>query len=304
MNYELCIRQLNKNIPCVYMGTEKGERLIFNIGQCSLPFSSHEIKIATSVHVHNFYLILWCIEGICVHYIDSVQYELEPNTIAFVNPNSFHRFISEKEGIVHYITFNADFIELLGAEIKRFVIVDLFSGLNIFRISSQNKEKVETIFNELLEESKNHSLDCCHSAYIVSLMKMLFISLKRWLNDEICRTSKNINSMSYTIYEKFCCLIEKNFRETHSIYTYAHKLNLSTCTLNKYVKIYAGKNAVEVLNNRIIYEAQKLLVYSNYSVYDISIKLAFTEATNFTKFFKRRVGMSPNEYRKQFTQDI
>lgn len=46
--------------------------------------------------------------------------------------------------------------------------------------------------------------------------------------------------------------------------------------------------------------SQNLLRYSGYSIQDIGFYLGFSSQSHFSKTFREIVGMSPNEYRKQF----
>ena len=53
-----------------------------------------------------------------------------------------------------------------------------------------------------------------------------------------------------------------------------------------------------VINERILLEAKRLLVYSNKTADEIAKELGYKEAGHFSKFFKRNEGSSPKEFRK------
>jgi AraC-like DNA-binding protein len=61
---------------------------------------------------------------------------------------------------------------------------------------------------------------------------------------------------------------------------------------------YNNKTPLQVINDRIILEAKKLLLQSDKSSKEIAFGLGFLEAAHFSKFFKNQVGMSPTHFKK------
>jgi len=53
-----------------------------------------------------------------------------------------------------------------------------------------------------------------------------------------------------------------------------------------------------VINERILLEAKRLLVYSDKTADEIAKELGSKEAGHFSKFFKRNEKISPKEFRK------
>jgi AraC family transcriptional activator of pobA len=68
--------------------------------------------------------------------------------------------------------------------------------------------------------------------------------------------------------------------------------------LNALCKEYLGMQAGEVIRNRILLEAKRLLVSQDITISEISDELSFNDNSYFTKFFKKLVGMTPEEFRK------
>ena len=54
-----------------------------------------------------------------------------------------------------------------------------------------------------------------------------------------------------------------------------------------------------VINNRIILEAKRLLVYTNRSTIEIAAELGYNDSSHFSKFFKKHTGKSPTAFRKE-----
>jgi AraC-like DNA-binding protein len=69
--------------------------------------------------------------------------------------------------------------------------------------------------------------------------------------------------------------------------------------VNTAVKLMTNTTAKKYLEDRVILEIKRLLVYSSLSVKEIAYQVGFEDPTNFTKYFKSRVHMLPSEYQKK-----
>jgi len=63
------------------------------------------------------------------------------------------------------------------------------------------------------------------------------------------------------------------------------------------IKQTTGKTCVEIITSMVIMDAKAQLKSTNLSIHDIADALNFTNMSFFGKYFKRHVGMSPQEYR-------
>jgi AraC-like DNA-binding protein len=80
---------------------------------------------------------------------------------------------------------------------------------------------------------------------------------------------------------------------------YAALLYVTPNNLNMLCKQLLGKAAGEVIRDRILLEAKRLLVNVDISIAEIAYKLSFTDHAHFTKFFKKETGETPDEFRKR-----
>ena len=56
-----------------------------------------------------------------------------------------------------------------------------------------------------------------------------------------------------------------------------------------------------MVQERIILEAQRLLLYSNSNVNQVAYRLGFEDASYFVKYFKKYTGVSPKDFRKSIS---
>lgn len=62
-------------------------------------------------------------------------------------------------------------------------------------------------------------------------------------------------------------------------------------------------SAGELIRNRILLEAKRLLTNAKINVSEIAVDLGFADNSYFSKFFKKYEGVSPEVFRKQFIKN-
>jgi len=97
---------------------------------------------------------------------------------------------------------------------------------------------------------------------------------------------------------RFKLLLEKNFIEKKAVGEYAAMIGITPGHLNDTVQKDTGKTASEIIHERIILEARRLLYHSEKSVKEIAYALNYDDPSYFVKFFKTHTGSTPEHFRK------
>ena len=100
------------------------------------------------------------------------------------------------------------------------------------------------------------------------------------------------------VFRDFTHLLEEAFPEQHSLSYYASRLGLSPSTISRACRSLRGQSAKAVIDQRIALEARRLLAHGDDSIAGVGDRLGFSEATNFVKFFRRVVGVTPAGFRR------
>lgn len=104
-------------------------------------------------------------------------------------------------------------------------------------------------------------------------------------------------SKSEQIGRNFMQLVTQNYTKTRSVSWYAHIMNISQAHLCTTVKQVTGNTCVDLIAKMVIMDAKSQLKLSTLPVQEIAESLSFSNMSFFGKYFKRYVGMSPQEYR-------
>lgn len=98
---------------------------------------------------------------------------------------------------------------------------------------------------------------------------------------------------------RFLTLAEKHAGSQRETDYYADRLCLTSKYLSRLIKQKTGRTAKEIILNYVSLQARTMLIGTDLTVQQISDALNFPSQSVFGKFFKKRNGLSPREYRKQ-----
>lgn len=101
------------------------------------------------------------------------------------------------------------------------------------------------------------------------------------------------------LVRNFNFLVEQHFREKHTVAAYAELLHKSPKTLSNLFKKTGNKTPLELIHNRKMIEARRLLRHSSQSISDIGFELGFNDIQTFSRFFKKQEGMTAKEFKEK-----
>lgn len=99
-------------------------------------------------------------------------------------------------------------------------------------------------------------------------------------------------------FNRFRQAAEKDFRKLHKISEYARVLGYTEKTLTRSIIGSTGMSPKPFLSQCITLGAKRLLIHTSQTVSAIAHQIGFDEPSNFIKFFKRKTGYVPTEFRR------
>ena len=145
--------------------------------------------------------------------------------------------------------------------------------------------------SELINQSKEF-----HYEMLQNLLHNFLIEAHREKRNQGFRELPKGANLDYTLL--FNELIDKHFLTIKSVKEYADMIHVSEKKLSNTTSVILGKSPKEIINERVILEAKRLLVHTNQSIKEIAFHLGFGETTNFIKYFKLQTGNTPTEFRE------
>jgi len=250
-----------------------------------------------SPHRHDYYTIVLVKEGAGKHFIDFHEYEITDNSVYFISPGQVHQVIPEGELKGWVITFTTEF--LMKNNISDQLINDVYLYNNFgesppLPLHEHEVEAYHELINQLLafnNKDTNYSIEAQGS-----LLKLFLIK-----SYSLCTLSKDVElqstDSSNPLFRSFKSQIDEYFNTKHKVNDYANMLSVSSDYLNKVVKSLTGKSAKDYIQNRIMIEAKRSLLFTNLSNKELAFSLGFEEPAHFSNFFKKHSGTSPIDFR-------
>ncbi len=226
--------------------------------------------------------------------IDHQEFDLTPLRFFFINYNQVYH--------IKELTSDSGFVLMFTKSFYNFVYTGnkiiksdraLHNVVPFILLSDESKADLLRTFEELKQEySENQSL---RKEIICLLLKVFVLKYIRNSNKKNL-VDRSVNHKK-EIIEKFSNLVNLHYKDLKTTSKYAERLNLSPNYLNAVIKESLDIPAGQIIKNRIILEAERLLLHTTLSVTEISYELGFTDNSHFGKYFKSATKYSPNQYR-------
>jgi AraC family 4-hydroxyphenylacetate 3-monooxygenase operon regulatory protein len=173
--------------------------------------------------------------------------------------------------------------------------------LPLSQFAAEYQPEVERLLHiaEMLQR-ESASKEAGRSAALQVLGQYLFISLQRLLVANVpSQASKRERGEDLRIFLKFCDLVETHFKDHINLAEYASQLAITEARLNDICRRMASLASKEMIHDRLLQEARRQLRFSAVPVSEISYQLGFADPAYFSRFFTRRTGVSPSQFRIQ-----
>ena len=267
------------------------------------PFADY-LKIHPNLHHahrHTFYHLVLFTKGGGSHTIDFEQFKVRAGQMYFMIPGQVHswNFIGEVDGYI--INFSEQLLKSFLADQHYVEQFSFFNGIahdGVIQLSDnalqQATEILKNIINELsTNEPRNRDMICMQLA-------TLLITVSR---DNKGVTKKQVPPQNQLILHNFRKLVDEHYSDKKLPKEYAALLYITPNHLNALCNDLLGKPAGEVIRDRVLLEAKRLLINKETGIAEIAYQLGFTDNSYFTKFFRKYEKMTSEEFRKTFTDN-
>lgn len=240
-------------------------------------------------HKHDFFLVILFTQGKGKHEVDFETFKIEKGVLFVLKPGQMH-YWELSDDVDGYIFFHSkEFFDkgFISLSVKDFHFYNSFQGTPYFKLKEKQLNKINFAMNELVVEYVKN--DFFKWQKIHALILLVYIEISREKTP-----LGNIKNQTYlTKLRQFEDLIEVNFKSEKFVKEYAFKLNITEKHLNRVVKSCIGKTSTQLISERIILEAKRMLIYSKLNVTQIGEELGYFDNSYFVRFFKKNVGITP-----------
>lgn len=244
----------------------------------------------------DFYGLSYVVSGERMIYSPNGTTILQQGDVNFIPRYVYTRSTSISEEPYEFILLK--FTDAMLSDLLKVIGNDAYNELcneSIIRFDKATQDKIVSILNDMEREWNNYN------AYSELVLKGLLYRLII-----ICLRERTIGGMPvHTLEKKHDCLsnaikyIKVHLRENPSLKDTAKGIHVSPSYLSKiFINQLHTSFSEFVLNEKVQY-AQKLLVNSKMSMTQIAMESGFSSNAYFSDCFKRNMGISPTQFRKE-----
>jgi AraC-like DNA-binding protein len=248
-------------------------------------------------HKHDFFLCMIFTGGKGTHEIDFSSYPVRPGSVFMMSPGQTHNW-KLSDDIDGYIFFHTrEFYELnfSADSLQNFPFFGSVHAVPFIQANKKQAEDISGAFREILHEFEaNKSLK---QQRLQTLIRLLYIDLSRIYPAEATVPE----SPSYRIQIRTIeALIDKYYKTKKFPKEYAVLMHMSEKHLNRICKSTLNKTTTELIADRIVLEAKRLLAQTQLKVSEVALELGYEDASYFVRFFRKNSSETPAQFMKRY----
>jgi AraC family 4-hydroxyphenylacetate 3-monooxygenase operon regulatory protein len=265
----------------------------------------------TPAHRHSlFYQVHLLTQGRIHLNLDDQVYGGDAPLLFVTPPAVPHAFYSEDHSDGHVVTVRQEVVRSWFAAMPgqwNEAPVRMAAFMPLGDATPQVRAQADHLLNvTALLRQEFHGREAGRSVAVRALGQCFFIGLHRLL--AACQPDgaglKRERGEDVRVFLNFCDLIEAHFLEHLTIPDYARRLKVTAARLNDVCRRIANLASKELVHERVLQEARRLLRFSAISVSELSYQLGFTDPAYFSRFFTRRTGVTPSRFRVQHQREV
>lgn len=248
------------------------------------------------LHFHDALIqLLYVTRGAGSTTIDGTRWPLRAPCLIVVPAGAVHgfSFSSEMDGPV--ITAAQKPLESLAAVAAPALLQHIRTpGVLPVDAKGRHVPALQPLFDAIERESKVHAT--WKVAAGMSLLLALFVQIAR-IGESAPHADRSARSRKAAQIERFRALLDARFKRREPVQRYAEALGITLGQLTRLCREVLGLSALDVVNARVVHEAQRELVYSSLSIKQVAGELGFDDEAYFGRFFRKHTGHRPTEFR-------
>lgn len=198
------------------------------------------------------------------------------------------------------LLFHPDFLKRtnLGRNISKYEFFS-YTSTEALHLSTQEIEVFYQVVN-MIEQELHHVIDKHTRDLVVSNIELLLNYCLRFYDRQFI-TREEIN---HSVVKKFESLLRKYMEKQveidgfPTVSYFADKCCFSAGYFGELVKTETGRTAQDFIADYVVMQAKQYLDDESLSVTQVANRLGFEYPQHFVRFFKRKTGFTPKEYRE------
>jgi AraC-like DNA-binding protein len=233
--------------------------------------------------------------------VDFACYDTQRPTLFFISPNQFLELEAAGQESGYFIFYNRDFycIQIHDQEVAcDGLLFNNIRNMPKVELSEAEDAFLRGLFKEMIHEFNLN--DSSLEEMVRTYLKQLLIRATRsWKRQHLTNDVTDQQS-DLEFFRKFTRLVEEHYKSKHTVADYADFLCMAPKTITHKFNRLRLPQPNEVIKNRIILEAKRLLVHTSLTAKEIAYDLGYNDPAYFSRLFQTKTGESPSGFRANF----
>ncbi len=246
-------------------------------------------------HKHDFYATMVFTSGSGKHHIDFNTYDVKPGSVFAMSPGQVHSWelSPDADGFLFFHTKSFYEMRYSDEKLSDYAFFSQVEAVNLIEVPNEKLSGFVDLFQKMSvadpldEKTKRHLL--------IALITQVYIEMQGFSNSQ----NPTGNASAYAQkFSRFGQLLEENFRSEKSPEKYASMLNITAKHLNRINRETVGKSTSEIILERVLLEAKRMLIHSDGNFNEIASMLGYDDYAYFSKLFRKKVGVTVSGFVK------
>jgi len=256
-------------------------------------------EVLTTPHRTGFYHIFWFQHGNHVHWVDFEPIQIQPGTLLFLSKDRVQRFDAHARATGYVILFTGDFFNQDLKYLHSNILFNDLMKVAMVHLSADTRPFSELV--TLMQWELTHKKDAGQHGMLHNLLHNFLLYAEREYRQQAFTELKKNADLDYLLL--FREMLEKHYQSEKQVQFYARELLVTEKRLNTATSKTVGKTPKEMIDDRVMLEAKRLLAHTQDTIKEIGYTLGYDEPTNFIKYFKKHKGQTPVEFREQILSE-
>lgn len=236
--------------------------------------------------------------------VDFSVYTTRQPSLFFVGPNQYLKIEKSGNASGYIIFYNRDFycIQIHDQEVAcDGVLFNNINNMPLVTIEKGESGFIDYLFQQIKDEFVLE--DSSMEEMVRTYLKQLLIKATRLWKKEHLDKKTIEQKKDLEFFRKFTLLVDAHYKTLHTVADYADHLSMAAKTVTHKFKRLNLPQPNEVIKNRIILEAKRLLVHTSMTAKEIAHELGYEDPAYFSRQFQIKTGESPSSFRTKYFEE-
>ena len=248
-------------------------------------------------HRHDYHELVWTRCGTGRHLIDGDVSHVEPGTITVIGRGQVHVFERASGLHVAIVRFGEELLHGGPAAAANPAWLVGSRAVQTVAVPAGEVARLEALIELLAAETRrppdSRSVDLQRH-----FLSALLLWVERWY--EATRIEqRDADDPELQLYRRFSDALERDYARHHDAPHYADALGVPQAALSRALVNVTGRTTKELITDRRMLEAARLLRFSEMSIGEIAFRAGYDDQLYFSRAFKRQFGEPPSAYRER-----